>query len=349
MPWLTSSIIPGSAPDGSSIISVIAKRTYTIAHGSVALAAEQIPIHVNDLTVDPVNPLNTENLSETDLIAYKARTDVVVLADAFTPHGKRAYNLKCEVSVGPVHKEILVYGERKLESKSFRGLTFTDPVPFETMPLNYHNAFGGYAKSKDGTMLPFPPNPFGKGFYLKGGFEGLSEIAVPNLEDPASPIEPSSLIYNVYEDWTKAPKPASFGWTKQGFYPRWTYAGLPTQYLAGVLRDNPQSDPNKIPKLDFRFYQGASEGLCNSVLRGDEHVRLKYMDPDYPVFEFDLPNNIPRLTLKPGKEVIEVEPVLQTVLIDKKNSLLSMVWRGSMSGDMVELSSKGIVIGCDVK
>jgi hypothetical protein len=198
-------------------------------------------------------------------------------------------------------------------------------------------------------MLPYPPNPFGKGFYLKGGFEDISEIVVPNLEDPSSPIEPESLISTVYEDWTAGPKPASFGWTKQGFYPRWTYAGLAPQYLAGTLENNPSLDPNKIPKIDFRFFQGASEGLCNSVLLGDEHVRLKYMDPEYPVFEFDLPNNIPKIIIKAGSESFEAEPFLQTVLIDKKNSLLSMVWRGSMKGDMVELSSNGIVITSKVK
>jgi hypothetical protein len=320
-------MIPGRGPDGNPILSVIAKRTYEIAPGKVTLADQQLPLNYSELPADPATPFYSEILAESDLVPFKPFTDIVVLGKAYTPKGKKAYHLDCEVEVGPARKIIRVYGERKVESKMMRGLYFTDPVPFETIEIGYSNAFGGSAKSKDGTLYPYPPNHLGKGFNLKGGFDDYSEIVVPCVEDPQSPIEPDHLVCEKFEDWKNLPKPASFGWTRQNFFPRFTYAGiipeLPGAYAAGA-----DINPN-LPKMDIRFFQGASEGLREHVLKGGERVRLVYMDPECPSFEFELPMDTPTISFKSGSDMFGLKPVLQTVLIDKEENLLSMVWRGS--------------------
>lgn len=322
-------MIPGLGPDGKPILSVIAKRTYEITPGKVVLANEQLPLTTAELPTDPTNPYYSEIQAESDLVAYKPFTDVVVLGKAYTPKGKKAYHLECEVQVGPARKTIRVYGERKVESKLMRGLYFTDPVPFESMDIGYANAFGGRAKSKDGTLYPYPPNHLGVGFNLKGGFEDHSEIAVPCVEDPQSPIEPDHLVCDKFDDWKNLPKPASFCWTRQSFFPRYSYAGiypeLPGAYAAGM-----EINPN-LPKMDPRFFQGASEGLCNHVLKGNEHVKLTYMDADYPVFEFDLPGEKPEISIKLDTAAQKIEASLQTILIFKEYGVMSIVWRGSIA------------------
>ncbi len=321
MNWQTA-IIPGFSPDDKPILSVLAKKTYSICDQQVIPAQKQPPLNTSDICIGPANPLYSEILEESDLVPYKQNTDIVVLSKAYSPKGKRAFYLDCEIQIGPVHKKIRVFGDRKIKSGLFRGIRFTDPIPYQQKELGWTNAYGGIAKSKDGTLFPYPPNPIGKGFNLKGGFKNYSEILVPNLEDPEIPLQPHELILRKFDDWKKAPKPVNFGWIKHGFFPRFTFATS--------------------PKLDFRFFQGAPEGLCNRRLQGDEHVKLIYMDPQKPVFEFDLPNEKPVITLTVNNSPVELAPVLQTLLINKENNSLFLVWRGSIHHNLMESAEYGL-------
>lgn len=327
MNW-QSTIIQGKDSSGRPIVSVIAKRTYEIAQGKIASSSSQVPLFANDIPSDPLDQFYSENLAETDLIACKPFTDVIVLGKAYTPMGKRAYHLDCQVQVGLLSKVIRAFGERKIESKMMRGLTFTDPVPFEEIEIGYSNAYGGQAKSKDGTLYSFPPNPIGKGFYLKGGFENYSEINVPHLEDPEYPLEPDFMVLDKFDDWKNVPKPVSFGWTKQRFFPRFTYAGI-TPEFSGVFTSGYTINPN-LPKFDTRYFQGASDGLCNVVLQGNEPVKISYLDPVYPLFEFQLPDERPVIAINCSGDIKSVDSVLQTVVIDMEEKLVCTVWRGSM-------------------
>lgn len=341
MTW-QSTMIPGTGPDNKPILSVLAKRTYEIAPGKIFLANDQLPLNPSDIPSDPSNPFYSETLAESDLIPYKPFTDIVILGKAHAPRGKNAYNLECGVKIGPVSKKLVVSGDRKVESKLMRSLFFTDPIPFEAMDIGYSNTYGGRAKSKDGTLYPFPPNPLGRGFNLKGGFEEYSEIIVPNVEDPNSPILPEHLVLDKFDDWKNAPKPASFGWTKQNFFPRFTYAGIIPE-LPGALAAGYEINPN-LPKMDARFYQGASEGLCNQVLKGNEHVKLSYMDPENPTFEFELPQERPVITLKVDSGQHKLDPIIQTIIIDMNNFLVSIVWQGILNIDSQSVFEKGIPI-----
>lgn len=345
MSW-QSTMIPASGPDGTPILSVLAKRTYDLAPGKATPAAEQPPFVPAEVTLDPSSPLYTETVAEAELVGYKPFTDVVVLGRAFAPRGNKAYRLECEVRVGAITKKMVVYGERKLESKVMRGLAFTDPRPFESREIGYAHAFGGRAKSKDGTLFPYPPNPIGKGFTLKGGFEEYEAIAVPSCEDPDSPIEPDELIVGKYEDWRRCPKPVSFGWTKQGFFPRYTYAGVLPDLLAGAMEAGHPINP-QTPRLDFRFFQGASEGMGERLLAGDEPVMLRHMDAGMPRYEFRLPEDRPELAVTIAGTRYELEAAPQTVVIDKENSRLTMIWRGSRAyGGVEELP--GLTVGYEV-
>ncbi len=321
MNWQTA-IIPGFNPDGKPILSVLAKKTYTICSKQIIPALKQPPLNTSEIYVDPVDPLNSEILEESDLVPCKQNTDIVVLSKAYSPKGKKAFYLDCEVQIGPVQKKIRVFGERKIKSGLIRGIQFTDPIPYQQKELNWTNAYGGIAKSKDGILFPYPPNPIGKGFHLKGGFENYSEILVPNLEDPEVPLQPHELIWRKFDDWKRAPKPVSFGLVKPGFFPRFSFSASSTP--------------------DIRFFQGASEGLCNHTLQGNEHVKLIYMDPQKPIFEFDLPNEKPIVTILINNSPVELTTVLQTLLINKENSCLFMVWRASIEYNLRESIECGL-------
>lgn len=313
-------LVPGNTPDGKSILSLIVKRTYNISTEKLHVSLQQIPLCSADITSDPQNQLSSETLAESDLIAFKPKTDVVVLSKAYAPEGKWAYSINCEVDIGQIHKEIRVFGDRRLESKIIRGLQFSDPVPFESKALGYMHSYGGKIKTNDGLILHYPPNPIGRGFCLKATRNKISTIDVPTCEDPEHPLKPSDLIVDKYKNWCRAPKPVSFGWTKASFFPRYTYAMIEDK--------NNFSTENNVHQMDFRFFQGASDGMCDHVLLGKEHVKLTFMDPKHPIFEFDLPGDRPVLLLSLDGEELELEPVLHTVLIDKEKGTVSIVWRG---------------------
>jgi hypothetical protein len=353
MNWITA-IIPGGDPDGNPIISLLAKRTYSISPGNVMVADEQQELITEDRYTDPQNPQYSDVEDETDFLVYKPYTDVIIKGKARTPTTKKALHLDCEALIGPLKKVVRVYGNRTIKSKTFRGFALSDPEPFEEMDLGYRNAYGGIAASKNGTLYSYYPNPIGRGFYLKGGFDEDNETLVaPNLEDPASPLTNEQIVLGAIDEWPQAPKPASFGWTRRNFYPRYTYAGVLPEYLDAAKESlktlqekNPGTPLPEIPRMDFRVYQGASDGLWGQKLKGDEPVRLVYFDRDYPQFDFRLPADYPTLTIDMGKGPQELERNLHTVVIDMEKKLLTMLWRGSLRyGGIDELATVPKLIG----
>ena len=323
--------IPGNTPDGTPIFSVLAKKTYSISLGKVTPADEQVPLVESDTFENPDQFMYSEIVAETDYIAYKPTTDVVVTGKAYAPSGKQAYHLDCSVSAGPLKKSVIVYGPRKLEARALRGFTISSPQPFTEMELGYKHAYGGVARTKDGTLHSYFPNPIGKGFVFKGGFDDPEEVVIPHLEDPLSAITADNLILSKPEEWIHAPRPASFGWTRRNFYPRYTYAGVLPEQLQAVMeqyKSQGSSEQIEIPRLDYKVFQGASDGLWGEQLRGDEIVKLAYFDKDNPVFEFPLPGERPEMTMDLGEGPEELKPVLQTLTIDMQKKVMTMVWRG---------------------
>src|SRR5659263_181081 len=134
--------LPGHGPDFQPVFSVIAKRTYAISPGRLSPGETQPPLVESDEFADPQNPFYSDCIAESDLVAYKPTTDVIIKGRACSPRGKQAYSLECEVFVGPLKKIVRVYGERSVVRKMVRGLYLCDPKPFSTMELGYERAFG---------------------------------------------------------------------------------------------------------------------------------------------------------------------------------------------------------------
>ncbi len=342
MSWFYA-FIPGSRPDGQPIVSVIGKQTYDIAPDACRVSENPVPLVDQDQFADPENPNYSEALAESDFAFFKPFTDVIVTGRACAPRGKRAYHLDCSVRAGPLAKTVRVYGDRRIESRALRGIAFSDPEPFESKPIGYAYAYGGVAVNKQGTFYSYPPNPIGRGFAIKGGVDDVEKIPAPSQEDPAKPFTAEELIVSKFDEWSSAPVPASLGWTRRNFYPRYTYAGVLPEYLDAaqeslrIAREkHPQFSSLSLTKMDFRMYQGASDGLWGTQLLGNEAVRLIYLDPEWPDLRFALPADPPLLTLDTGDGPVELEPFLQTVIINMNNRTLSMVWRGSKEYGGVE-------------
>ena len=340
-----TTFIPGCKPDGTPIISVLAKFTYAFAPGEVKAADRQLPLVEADVPDDPQNPLGAEVLAESDLVAFKPFTDVVVTGAACAPAGRKAYHLDCSAKVGDLQKTVRVHGPRSARRRMFGKLALSDPQPFEMQELGYRHAYGGITRTKGGAFVSYYPNSIGQGFALKGGLRHNGALpAVPHIEDPSSPVTGEAMVLPRFDAWTKGPQPASLGWTRRDAHPRYTLAGVLPEFmpaaeqsLAEMSKTQAQFTGMAVPAMDFRFYQGASQGLWGGPLRGDEPVRLCFLDPDHPTQEFALPGERPTLTLDIGDGPRELEPVLQTVVIMTKEKLLTMLWRGSLEYGGIEV------------
>ncbi len=330
--------MPGHAPDGGPVVSVLAKQTYRFRHGEPAVA-EPGPgidwVEVDEYW-DTNNPILDAAKAESELVAWKPCTDVVVVGRAQAPRGKRAKFFDCGIQIGAFRKVVRVFGNRKVQLKTM-GFDFTDPEPFDSMPLHYGLAYGGRHRRPDGLELNYPRNPVGKGFVVAPQPEDLANLALPNLENPAQLFLPQNLALKSFEKWKDAPEPWALGCTSRNFHPRVTLAGLqPDQAveaeilrLQGAAASDGTSTRPPVPVLNPDYFCCASKGLSLPHLRGDETILLVYLDADHPQFEFRLPGERPRIFLDVGHGMEWMEPVLQNVVIYKGTDQMTVVWRGS--------------------
>jgi hypothetical protein len=345
MEWLTL-IAPGYGPDGTPLLSVLCKRTYSFAHGKVAEpdSALQIPFHEKDAFLDEGDPLKNAPKAEAEGIAYKPLTDVILHASAHAPKGDQAHFLDVGIMVGGYRKIVRVFGNRKLVVQGM-GFAFSHPEPFTSMRLDYSRAYGGKdAKSLPGVEYAFAKNPVGKGFVVKGDPALIQGMALPNLEDPARLLTPANLVLGKYENWPKQPDPCAFGYAPRNAFPRLAQAGLthPDRIDAEADRQMRLKDmaeigvagqvepPAPMPLLNPEFFNGAPMGLKLPFLKGDETIKLRYLDAHQPAFEFKLNPEKPVPCLDVGEGRMALPATLQTLEIYKATNQYTVVWRGSV-------------------
>jgi hypothetical protein len=345
MSWLVR-LVPGMAPDGGHILSVLAKNTYAIAHQQRAVEdlRNPLPWLEADVYWGTGNPATDPVREESDLVAHKPCADFILVGSAWAPRGKKARFFDAVLQVGNARKLVRVFGNRTVQLKTF-GFEFSEPELFDTMPLHHGLAYGGTDSVSDpGNTYTYPRNPVGKGFVVKKEPKALHGLQLPNLEDPTQLLVPENLVLGRFQDWSRWPVPASFGPMGRNFQPRLDLAGLPPndrdkqewarqKSLASMpeVGAGPESVPHdSTPLLNPLFFNGAPEGQKFPLLRGDETVRLGYMDPDFPLFEFQLPDDVPTPWMNVNDEgAEELQPVLQTVVVHKETNQVTLVWRGS--------------------
>src|SRR6185503_5660973 len=186
--------------EGAQVITLIAKATYAIKGSGLALASEQAP-----LVKAPIHhgePGASSLKYESEASYTKTATDVVLLGHA-QPEQGRAPSVDVTLEVGPIRKQVRVFGERTWK-RTLGTPTISAPRPFERMPLVYERAFGG---------RDLPLNPVGVGYAPPD--REPEALLVPNLEDPAELLQQP----------TDRPAPRGFGYLCPDWAPRRQHAG----------------------------------------------------------------------------------------------------------------------------
>ena len=334
-------VLPGQTPDGQYILAVLVKRSYTIRAGRRCQRAPKDrrlvagDTHFGD-------PMNTSVQHEADFVPFKLATDVVLNSHAYAPDGETATELLATLAIDEVVRSVLVIGDRTAHYNSGRSPIFSDPEPFTCMPIRYERAFGGVDVRSDRDLAcAYGRNHLGRGFAIRNAPEVVEGLELPNIENPADRLIPDRLCCGHFVHMEELPAPQGFGWYMKYWRPRSLLAGvMPADAgLARTLRQayrqvvSPEQremfDQTELPPMDFRFFNGASDGLVLPYLHGDEMVRTRHLTPEGEL-NFLLPDERPRIAIDIGTGA-EVPPVeLQTLMIRLDEGEIDMVWRGAI-------------------
>jgi hypothetical protein len=293
---------------GMHVWIVAVKATFDIGPGGkLTLADEQPPpVLAPEYRGDP----STASLRlDSDLLAVKPGTDILLDACAHAPRGRPAATVPVALRVDRIHKTLLVHGAR-VYYKGAMGMTTTAPRAFVTRPIEYEAAFGG-----TDTSHPNPQkhridlrNPVGKGVAVDD--KTLENQVAHSVEYPnGSPAKVG---------------PAGFGPLTSFWSPRRERSGT---YDARWEKSRKPLLPDD---YDPRSALSAPDDQRPAKpLRGGETVLLENMTPDGRLV-FQLPTIAPAFTTHVNGREEEHQATLVTVFVATEAMKLSLVWQTSL-------------------
>jgi hypothetical protein len=335
-------VVPGENDAGRPIFSVLVKRTYRIFPGqTVARVDPTVPLVKTDVFYDDWDPQSCTVKYESDRVAWKNATDVVLIGKAYSRSGKPTLQTEVALEIAGRKKVIRVMGDRHCVYRANQPPSFSDPTPFTVMEIRYERAYGG----SDSRSIPklefvYPRNHLGTGVVLKNVRECIDGLALPNLEDRSDILTPERVILNEPEQWIRQPLPQGLGWYPKACYPRSSFVGAMPPFTDpdDVLREEelgivPKGQMAlarqfKLPRYDKRFHNGASLGLVLPYLAGGEKVKLTGLTPAGEL-SFSLPVERPRAMLDIGLGQNELPMVVHTVTLRPEDMQVDLVWRGA--------------------
>jgi uncharacterized protein YjbI with pentapeptide repeats len=228
----------------------------------------------------------------------KASAEFLVTGHACARRGTTAAALPVSVRLGTYGKSLHAFGDRY-----WIGNRPSDPVPFDTVPLDWAHAYGG-ADNKY--------NPLGKGIDAVDTAHG-KRLPLPNVIDPA---EHSNARYR---------RAAGFGPLHQTWPQRARFAG---SYDDIWLK---QDFPGFPRDIDWRFFNLAPpDQQIPHAWVGDEAYALENMHQDVPVLTGRLPGVTPRVFVqrRDSEAFEEISLALTTVWFFPHRLRLVMVHHG---------------------
>lgn len=282
----------------------------------------------------PFSPDETEAL---DISALQAQDAGAAGRDA-APGGPDAAR-------APEHTQLLRVGETKVTG----GDAWSEG-------LGADNATAP-AKAKEPALdedrIPCPWNPLGRGFAIGPSQEAIDGLDMPRIEDPARPIDPADIPRDPVRLMEPDIVPAGFGWVPRSFWQRARLAGFTPEEMEEaqqaideqVVALKPEDEAERLalehmlhakPRpFDAAYHNGAPPDQQLEELRGDEEVQLMNMDPSGTT-RFKLPGRAPVLSLDRGRGTESIVPRLDTLVIDRENERVTMLWRGELAIEDLE-------------
>ncbi|MFP2957447.1 DUF2169 domain-containing protein [Myxococcus sp. 1LA] len=287
---------------------VAVKATFDVAPGGRLQLADEQPPPV--LMPEYFGAPGQSSLRhDSDLLAVKPGTEVLLDGHAHAPRGKPAETVPVSLRLGPLHKVLLVHGPRTY-ARGMLGMAVSRPRPFTTSPIRYEAAFGGHdtSDSDPSKHRLDERNPIGRGFSVR---------QAQLTGKPAHTIE-----YPSGDPATRGP--AGFGPIDAAWMPRRKLAGT---YDARWERTKKPLLPDD---YDPAFALSApGDQRLDGTLTGGERVELMNMTPE-GVLRFELPRISFGFTTHVGGRREAHGARLTTVLLEPEVRRLSLVWQGAL-------------------
>jgi hypothetical protein len=339
----------------ASALACVVKRSYAIgAGGRLSLADEQVPLLADPELLIDEHDSYARLLDDTDLAYPKQATDVVLRGLA---HSKdRTRELYVALAVGSNARRLRVSGERTAEVRADGTVRFSSAEPFESSPIAYDVAYGGYDDHAHFALHPpteeevnrlgrpvglfaYPRNSAGRAYFVDVDRRRADGARLPLVEDPSDPLVPERFFVPRATAWIDAPIPGALGWLHHAWYPRFV------RFVGPLLAHDPPAHPPReialgevdladpaeldVGVLHPRALQGAAPGLSRERLRGDELVILSNLHPTIADLRFELPGEAPRMVMRPPDvKAFTPKPVLQTVRLEPEDGLVVLTWCG---------------------
>jgi hypothetical protein len=261
---------------------------------------EQPPVCLADEYFGEPSPTGSLR-NEAQIATAKHRIDVLINGTAYSPHGAAVSNLIVALHVGTIAKQVRVVGDR------YRSVTgVSSPQYFDTMPVIFERAYGGFASSGEAWGM----NPSGFGFRDAPPARQDITSEYPNLEPVTGRLEGP---------------PAGFGIIGRGWSPRLEYAGtFDSEWLADQWPLWPRD-------FDTRHFQSAPADQQLDSLRTGEFVRLLNFTPE-GIWQFAMPSTYLPVMLVSKDGAKRAWPRMDTVLIEPDKRQIRLIFRLTLAG-----------------
>lgn len=294
--------------NGAHIWIVVVKATFDIAEdGRLTVSMKPVepffaPVYYGDAGVSSIR-------YEADLVAMKPATDVYLNGVAHAPRGRACTEVKVSMRVENLYKELIVRGERRWVRGLIGGVSPSAPKPFETMPITWERAFGGFDHEN-----PDPKkqridsrNPIGSGIVATDGLVGK---LAPCIEYPGGRL---------------GDRPAGFGAIASYWSPRKELAGTYDERWTATRRPLLPED------YDPRHLLCApADQQPGRYLQGGEQVELVNLTPGGRL-RLILPEIKLSFASYFGETPREHRGELVSVILDSDGPRLIQVWQSSLS------------------
>lgn len=252
---------------------------------------------------------------DTDLVAPKPTTDIIVNGSAYAPNGRASSDFMVTMRVASIEKSLRVRGFRRWEASS-SGLTPSHAQPVTSVPLRYEHAYGGFDRTD-----PDPSrqrldtrNPVGCGLIAREG------EALPCIEYPGGAVDQNG--------------PAGFGAIDCFWSPRREWSGTYDERWR----------QERFPLLPLDWDPRATlcapiDQLPTTPLIGGEEVELVNLTAD-GLLRFTLPRLSFRFCTRIDGHIEESPGRLGTVVIEPDRRRVLLVWQSALvvrgNGDYLE-------------
>jgi hypothetical protein len=282
---------------GPWTFTAVCKATYRLAPDVSPLHAEQEPPNEEDSYWD--DDPNRSLSSPSDLVPFKARGDVLLVGNAFAPGGVGVRSLVVRMIVGEVDKSIEVFGKRAWAQDG----QLREAPGFASMPLVYERAAGG----------PDTSNPVG--VRRDAAPDAHGSVALPNLQPPGMMLDRRGMFV----------PPVGFG----PIAPAWPVRSERLGRHWGSFSPGAWRERAVPEDLDTGYFNAAPRDQQVDAIRADERIVLQNLHPEHHRLVTSLPGVRPKVFAeKRGEAPEEVAMRCDTLSIDTRRGLCTLVWRG---------------------